>query len=348
MTVSVVASSLCDGEVVLRRLVDPDRRAVLQALADATGTRWDPSDKTILKFPGPNPQSIQRTDFSRLRAQPYWICEKTNGTRFLLFATRLRDHDLVCLVDRGSRAFVVPFAHFPTAGFQGTVLDGEIVRNLGCGGRWEFHAFDAPIISGVRVGLRPFSARMNAVSRFLEVARADATDPIALFRKHFVSARDAEAVRTHLAVASRHVDTDGVILTPENDPVIYGRHPRMYKLKSDHTVDFLLGSSANDLGERDLLVYDPAAGKDAHVVVAWARVPPEVPCGSIVECRRVGSEWHFACARLDKSHANDVRTFEATTVVNVQEALELDDIFAALSEDRRGSKRAPLKPAAAS
>ena len=53
-------------------------KSLKEFIRDAWGTQdseW---------FPGPQPISIERRHFPMLKRQPYLVCEKTDGTRYML------------------------------------------------------------------------------------------------------------------------------------------------------------------------------------------------------------------------------------------------------------------------
>ena len=46
-------------------------------------------DHKFPRLPGPNPVSIERKDFEKLKTKGYVIAEKTDGVRFIMMFTRL-------------------------------------------------------------------------------------------------------------------------------------------------------------------------------------------------------------------------------------------------------------------
>lgn len=79
------------------------------------------------KFPGPVPVSLTRgraKELSSLRHK-YVACEKTDGTRYLLFFTCVQKFPIVCLINRAMDVFWISLdAHHSL--FKGTVIDGEL------------------------------------------------------------------------------------------------------------------------------------------------------------------------------------------------------------------------------
>jgi hypothetical protein len=278
-------------------------------------------------FPGPNPCSVERADLVEMRRLgDIWLCEKTDGVRAMLYCCIFRGLQVCVLITRAWDLIVCGLRMVPTAMFQGTVLDGELVSE---GDGWLWLGFDAVVVAGVPVYREPFGARMEAATRALAEYRPCPGDPIALRLKSFYAASNPEDVAAYLRAAGSPAHAvDGTIFTPENAPVVVGRHRGMFKLKTRHTVDF-------EFSEPDLLsVWCPKARRS--VAVAKLSGAGSVPSGAIVECEpgqeQIGSAvvpWTMVCVRKDKTTANDVLTYERT-VVNHREALTLDDILQAL------------------
>ena len=306
------------ADLVLPRVVgESDVRRVRHAVRDLSC-----DDAKAPRFPGPNPVSLDTSHFPGLRGKAYYVCEKTDGVRFLMTVATLPTPSgplkLVALLDRALTAYVLPLRHVPKALFQGSLFDGELAWNK-AESRWDFLVFDTPCVSGIPVLNLPLRARLEAARRGLDAYRPDPSDPVRLRLKTFVPCGRHEAIDRHLALASAAYDVDGVILTPAADAVVYGRHVGMFKLKTGahHTVDFLVGHDG-----RQLAVFD--AGR--HVAVGTARVTCQP--GSIVECRAAEGHqgvWDPVGTRTDKTTANDMFTYKKT-LLNMREGLTLDHV----------------------
>jgi mRNA guanylyltransferase len=293
----------------------PEKDAFLQQVRDLV-SGLSPHGK----FPGANPCSIERRDFDTLRGTGEWyVCEKTDGVRALLVCLTFRGEKVVALITRGWDAYVLPLARVPRALFQGTVLDGELVRDDAA--RWTWLCFDAAFVSGVPVWSLGFADRIGAARRGLKAYSPDPEDPCDVRVKTFFAPSQASELVEHMKTLRYPVD--GTIFTPGPDPVVVGRHHRMFKLKTKHTVDFVF-TPPNVLS-----VFDP--GTKAHVAVAKMRKATAVlePAkGGIVECAPTTSAqwWTLVCVRTDKSTANDMLTFTKTKV-NIREQLRFEEVM---------------------
>lgn len=294
--------------VDLHKVLPPDEAHLTTMLAQLTGSA---------KFPGPSPCSLERSDFDKFQHQLYWVCEKTDGVRFLLMCVQT-DKTLCCLVDRALGVYLAPIQCVPTAMYQGSVIDCELAFNK-ADGKWDLMMFDAYVLSGVPVHGLPFSRRIQCLKRAMALYTPSPTDPFRLMIKDFVSSTafvDAEAglmlERKRAAYA-----VDGLIMTPENTPPTPGRCPSLLKLKTKHSVDFVVSANGAELS-----VFDPSTR--THIVVAHlgTRATP----GSIVECVQHQGTWQVVCVRQDKKTANDMFTYRKT-MANAMENITEDELF---------------------
>ena len=316
----VVAATARGHSLLLRRLEQPPAAALADLACLDGPARAAKHAAPALKFPGPNPVSLDTSHFSSLAAEPYYACEKTDGVRVLLVCCRHAGVNLVALVDRALAWYLFPVQRVPKALYQGTLLDGELAWNRATGS-WDYMVFDAVCVSGIPVLNAPLPQRLAAVNRAL-AGRYEPTDrdPARLRLKTFVPCSKPDDVTAHLERARRSYDVDGLILTPARAPVVYGRHGGMFKLKfgSRHTVDFLVGPSG-----RDLLGFDH--GQHAAVGrLAGGQLAP----GCIAECAPhpgAADEWDVVHVRTDKTTANDMFTYRKT-LLNMRENLDWDKV----------------------
>ena len=324
------------------RVLDPAAADILSTVRRLTMA--EDAAPGPFKFPGPLPVSLERADVPKVRTEDYVACEKTDGTRFALVCVMQSGLKIAALVGRGGDVSLLPLRHVPKAMFQGTVLDGELAfEKPGVthpDGRFVFVIFDAVAVSGVAVGHMTLYERLRAVKVALSHHRADPKDPATLEIKSYVSMRAPMLVRSHLDAQSARFDVDGIVFTPCADPVRFGRHRGLFKLKSKHTVDFLVGRTGRGpafLGGPALMVYDHQSRVNTVVGVlaksatngSMNEYPPE---GTVVECthsaggdERYG-EWNLVAVRADKTTANDLETYRRT-MFNMRENMCLDDVL---------------------
>lgn len=305
--------------ITLYKVEDP---RLVEVLAKFTGIQKQRHKRgTAYPFPGPNPVSIERADYPKFREQPYHITEKTDGVRALMMITDIDDTHLVVVFDRTLTPYLFPIHEMPRALYQGTLFDGEIVYDK-VDSKWVFLCFDAINIAGVPVFHLPFSERLCSISKSLHFYKDSPSDPGIIRPKMFMPLvpEIEPAFGAHVDSMRERYDVDGVIFQPEMDRVIYGRHDNLLKLKSTHSVDFLVKNGKlniyDETNKRNKVIGVPS-GPQAHLATE----------GAIVECVPDGhGQWHVLHVRADKHTSNNKLTLEKT-LLNAKEALTLRDVL---------------------
>lgn len=278
-----------------------------------------------MHLPGPLPSSIDSTHFATMKQRSaYWLAEKTDGVRFVYMACEFKSLSIGCIFDRTMTPYLAWMTEMPRPFVQGTVVDGEVVFDASAD-RWVFLVFDAVVVSGVPVKTFPFSRRLECFRMAMWCYAYDPLDPMEFRIKTFIKMSP-----TVLAEYQDHVTNevqgkyaiDGHVFVPEDDPVVYGRHDAMFKLKTHHTVDFLVKNGKlcvyDDKNRRNKVVGEPG-GQHKHLATE----------GKIVECELVGSQWHVLSVRQDKSRPNTKFVYDKT-MLNMRENLQVADVVAVL------------------
>lgn len=254
-------------------------------------------------FPGPQPVSIERRHFSLLRAQPYYVCEKTDGVRHVLISTA----DGVFLVNR---AFEISPLKLRVP--KDTVLDGELVQLKN--GRQAFVVHDAIQIKGENVRNATLEMRLEKARAVVRAIIKTASAPCEIRVKSMWRLGDAIP-----DLNSFDYETDGLVFTPIEEPIRTGTHETMFKWKPREriTVDFELRHGC------DLYIQEKGdLSKEAELHLHNKR--PDLPDGTIVECGYGELGWFVEKVRTDKTYPNNRRTFQRT-IVNLREAISLQE-----------------------
>lgn len=320
--------------LMLHRVVGQHAQGIVRAMQDLVENAEDLKQaSTHPRFPGPNPVSLERAFLDALDPRDYWICEKTDGTRCALVFVVYLGHRIAALVDRNLHVYLLPLRTVPEVWFQGTVLDGEVAHDKQAM-RHRYLVFDAVMVSGVPRFHRPLSDRLGALGTAMRDYRTHPADAVSVVIKRFFRLEALASFQSSLPSIRGQYDVDGVVLTPESDQVVYGRHMRLFKLKpfggpAAHTVDFLLAADGVTLQ-----VY-AGGGRHAAVGALAERWGGDGGGGGVVvECAPAdagATSWRVVKPRTDKSTANDTFTYEKT-LLNIREALTLDDLMACLKK----------------
>ena len=239
---------------------NPASRYVTETLGQIFKTRG-------FRYPGPQPATLERRNMeplgepgiSNLLKTGYNVTDKADGLRCLLFVA---ENGRIFLVDGGGRVYAT--GKETTRETAGLVLDGEWIRKDRKGATVShFYAFDILALKGdTKVTSLPFlvpgnpkaetrhaamSAAVSALATARQVIKVPVSQEIQIGIKSFRTAdnifRDAAAIVLDDAVTAPYV-TDGLIFTPNADPLPLGRGTWAAQLKwkpaSHNTIDFLV------------------------------------------------------------------------------------------------------------
>ena len=255
------------------------------------------------RFPGPQPVSIERRHFPLLKKQPYVVCEKTDGVRYLMVS----NDEGVFLVNRAFKIDPVK-VRIP----KGTILDGELVPSKS--GKMLFMVYDTVIAKGENVSNLDLKLRLEKARSIIKGIIKTAQAPFEIRLKTMWALGDPIP-----DLNSFEYETDGLVFTPVNDPIRSGTHETMFKWKPRDriTIDFEL-----KLG-KDLFVQDRGTPyKEAELHLQNRR--GDLPDGTIVECGYGELGFFVEKIRTDKTYANNRRTY-FRTLINLRENIQLSE-----------------------
>lgn len=217
-------------------------------------------------FPGAQPVSFARSHLQELQRADYYLCEKTDGIRCLLYLTFFVDPDgsrreAAFLIDRKNDYYHIdnPHFHFPQPGQDEasfhveTLLDGELVLDIYPQKQKQvrrYLVFDCLVMDGQSVLQKTLDKRIGAIrARIIEPQQQ-------LFRKYpqEVEEQPFEVVMKDLQKAYgiemmfRDVlpnlphGNDGLVFTCRTSEYTIGtdRHIIKWKPPAENTIDFRL------------------------------------------------------------------------------------------------------------
>lgn len=279
---------------------------------------WESDDPE--RFPGPQPVSIERRHFRLLKKQPYMVCEKTDGTRYMLACFVASDGNKVCAItDRAFKAFYLSLT-IP----RQTILDGELVETRD--GKTLYMVYDAVQIGGRDMRREPLTERLDQAVKVVRGIIKSAKNTVEVRVKQMLP---LEAIASLPALDSFPYETDGIVFTPVLEPVRIGTHETMFKWKPRDriTIDFCL-QNWHAVNGWDLCVQDRGEYY-AEASLYPASTLKEAAEGAIVECGYGNKGWFPVKLRTDKTYPNNRRTY-ARTIVNIKENIQLDEFLSVL------------------
>lgn len=230
-------------------------------------------DRDNLRFPGAQPVSFAREHLAELTRQEYFMCEKTDGVRVLLFLyfaanDATGDFDPVTfLIDRKNTYYQVhpplrfPYYKFPNDADKflfNTLLDGELVmdrykdpRTGESRERLMFYAFDCLVIDGDKLTERTLDKRLGKMQGLIFQPYANwlqrhhgqppAEQPFIVKEKKMYPPYSLREMFDNILPSLPH-GNDGLVFTCKATPYRFGTDPNILKWKPPHenTIDFKL------------------------------------------------------------------------------------------------------------
>jgi mRNA guanylyltransferase len=236
------------------------------------------------RFPGAQPVSFAREHITELQRQEYFMCEKTDGLRCLLFMfwRNAADGDLepvTFLIDRKNNyydvrpALRIPYYKDPTNPVQflfGTLLDGELVHDQypnEATPRLNFYIFDCLAVDSENLTGKTLDKRLGRFQEWVlkpyhkKLTSTPNPDlrPFALKEKKTYPAYSIRQMFDNVLPTLKH-GNDGLIFTCKSTKYEFGtdRHVLKWKPPHENTIDFKLR-----LGEFPL--FDPKDGEEGLI-----------------------------------------------------------------------------------
>ena len=260
-------------------------------------------------FPGPQPTSIARGHLPLLKQNQYFVCEKTDGTRYGLICFMFEGKKMCMLVNRALDMYLMTL-NMPRTAYKGTFLDGELVKLKD--GTWNFVVYDGVIISGQQIGGLILEDRLGICNKFAAGILRTAKDLVKhIYVKKFWNIENLDNLLSH----EFPYETDGLVFTPNQEPIRVGTHDTLFKWKprDKNTIDFQVKGKRLFVQEKGLLVYE-------------CDIDQEYPDDTIVECKYIPNirKWVPIGVRTDKHHPNNRRTFYKT-LENIREDIQINE-----------------------
>ena len=286
---------------------------------------WGTKGKGI--FPGSQPISIEYRHFDILKSNPYVVCEKTDGVRFMMLAFTFDYKKKTIFVNRALEMFDCPL-NFRKPVYEGTIVEGEMYGDT-------FMMYDMLMNCGEMIGGQGFLTRLDHMEKFKKMLMSLKYDPIKLALKTFHLMSDyQEFMDNYLPTVQQEID--GLIFTPINDTVKTGTHETMFKWKprDKNTIDFQLKRKGDlwrlYVQERGKLMFESEIRDDWVPLKAREFMKED----AIIECQYMFQDspmwWKPLMPRHDKTFPNSRRTFYRT-LVNIKEDIAMDDFLQCIS-----------------
>ncbi|KAL9632930.1 MAG: hypothetical protein Q9164_004999 [Protoblastenia rupestris] len=207
-------------------------------------------------FAGAQPVSFAAKHFSQLQKQDYYVCEKSDGVRCLMYLTDDgQGKQAVYLIDRKNDYYFVPELHFPKEGDEtefhtGSIVDGELVNDTQPNGTIEmkYLVFDCLVLDNNSLMHRTLDKRLAYFRdkvykpyQALYERYPDAIQhlPFLVKFKQMEFSYALERMFNEILPSLPH-GNDGLIFTCRNSPYVHGTDEQILKWKpeTENSIDF--------------------------------------------------------------------------------------------------------------
>lgn len=209
-------------------------------------------------FPGSQPVSFSRRHLKEnLMNEDYYVCEKSDGIRCLMYLCEENHEERVYLITRKNEYYLVEGLHFPTTQGPETfhkdgIIDGELVISKQDDGREEtkYLMFDCLALHNKLLTGRNLDKRLGYLREYLflpymrlceEFPEDTAEFPFQARFKDMERASALSKIFHEVLPRLKHV-SDGLIFTSRWSPYKFGTDEKLLKWKpaEENTVDFML------------------------------------------------------------------------------------------------------------
>lgn len=292
-------------------------------------------------FPGPQPVTVEKKNFEMLKTEPYMICEKSDGERYVLLLINITNKPMCFLINRNNDFYFINI-NFTKEVFEGSIFDGELIKTKS--GSWNYLIHDCMCYNGESFINKPHNIRYQCIIDLIVKRYVNKpTDPFNVKTKLFYTfGPEIHKTWEHIKSTTDN-KIDGLIFTPVDHPITFKRDYKLLKWKEscDHTMDLLVKKSGKKFhlhgsDKKDLYVFKTIDHKDPsyQLIVDFLEKNNSRSYGHlIVEFRySIDDELFTPCRlRTDKSFPNGKITIE-NTIKNIEEAIGINDFFAIVSE----------------
>jgi mRNA guanylyltransferase len=286
--------------------------------------------KTTLKrdyFPGPQPVAIEIKDLPKLK-ENYMICEKTDGERAVLLLINIDNKPMCFIINRNNELYFMDLS-FKKEVFEGSIFDGEIIKTKT--NVWNYLAHDCLSYNGTSFLTINHRLRYACIiDLIVKRYNPKPTDPFNVKTKLFFNYTNEIDKTWDLIQATTENVIDGLIFTPIDHPVVFGRDYQLFKWKQEHTIDLFVKRENKNVTfyfqkKSEKIVYKTLKSESEKRLIKEFLTPDQLKLGAVVEFKVENQQFIPYRIRTDKNKANSEITIK-NTLINIEEAIDISKL----------------------
>ena len=284
--------------------------------------------KTHLKrdyFPGPQPVTIELKNINLLN-QEYMVCEKTDGERVILLLINIDNKPMCFIINRNNDLYFTDLS-FKKEVFEGSIFDGELIKTKN--DSWNFLIHDCMCYNGTSFLNYNHRLRYACIIDFiLKRYNPKETDCFNVKTKLFYKyGPELDKTWEHIQKTTEN-KIDGLIFTPIDHPIIFGRDNVLFKWKENHTMDFFVKKETNKKinlyyqKKSELTFYKTLSKENEKLLKNFKE---QLKTGIIIEFEYRDELFVPYRVRVDKKKPNGELTIK-NTMINIEEAITIQTL----------------------
>jgi hypothetical protein len=289
--------------------------------------------KTTLKrnyFPGPQPVAIELKDIEKLK-ENYMVCEKTDGERAILLLINIDNKPMCFIINRNNELYFMDLS-FKKEVFEGSIFDGELIKTKE--GVWNYLIHDCMSYNGTSFLKNNHRLRYSAiidliVKRYINKEKDPFNVKTKLFYKY---GKELNKTWDHIQKTTEN-KIDGLIFTPIDGPIIFGRDNSLFKWKEENTMDLLVKKETDRQSrtikkinvyyqKKSELMFYKTIGKENEKLIIDFLTKDQLKNGAIVEFKFENYLFIPFRLRTDKDKPNGEITIK-NTMINIEESITI-------------------------
>ena len=282
-------------------------------------------------FPGPQPVTIEKKDIEKLKNE-YMVCEKTDGDRAVLILINLNNKPMCFLINRNNELYFLDLS-FKKEVYEGSDFDGELIKTKE--GVWNYLIHDCMAYNGTSFLEISHPLRYGCIIDFITKRyKNEPTDCINIKTKIFYKFGSGLVTTWEHIQKTTENKIDGLIFTPINGAIKFGRDNSLFKWKEDHTIDFLVKIVNKKINlyyyKKTLVIYKSFSSKEKNykAIIDFIDENTDLTTGVIIEFKIICETDCFIPYRIrkDKNKPNGEITVN-NTLKNIQESIKINELY---------------------